>query len=44
MNAYREYIEATRDYWIARAELGRAIGGRLPGALTSAAPATGGSK
>ncbi|HVY46975.1 MAG TPA: TolC family protein [Minicystis sp.] len=31
VNAYRDYIEATRDYWIARAELGRAIGGRLPG-------------
>jgi cobalt-zinc-cadmium efflux system outer membrane protein len=29
VNAYREYIEAVRDYWIARAELSRAIGGDL---------------
>lgn len=29
IDAYREYIEATRDYWIARAELDRAIGGQL---------------
>lgn len=27
--AYREYIEALRDYWIARSDLERAIGGRL---------------
>ena len=30
-----EYIEAVRDYWMARAELERAIGGRLPGAPPS---------
>ncbi len=29
VNAYREFIEALRDYWIARAELERAVGGRL---------------
>jgi cobalt-zinc-cadmium efflux system outer membrane protein len=29
VNAYREYIEAVRDYWIARAELARATGGKL---------------
>ncbi len=29
VNAYREYIEAVRDYWIARADLERAVGGRL---------------
>ncbi|MEP7119988.1 MAG: TolC family protein [Byssovorax sp.] len=29
VNAYREYIEAVRDYWIARAELSRATGGKL---------------
>ena len=29
VNAYREYIEAVRDYWIARVELERAIGGRI---------------
>ncbi len=28
--AYQEYIEAVRDYWIARAELRRAVGGPLP--------------
>jgi len=29
-SAYRGYIEAVRDYWIARAELTRAAGGSLP--------------
>ena len=29
VNAYREYIEAVRDYWIALADLERALGGRL---------------
>ena len=29
VNAYREYIETVRDYWIARADLERAIGTRL---------------
>ncbi len=29
VNAYREYIEAFGDYWDARAELERAVGGRL---------------
>jgi cobalt-zinc-cadmium efflux system outer membrane protein len=29
INAYRETIEAVRDYWIARADLERAIGTRL---------------
>jgi len=29
INSYREYIEAVRDYWIARADLERAIGTRL---------------
>jgi cobalt-zinc-cadmium efflux system outer membrane protein len=27
---YAKYLEAVRDYWILRAELGRAVGGRLP--------------
>jgi cobalt-zinc-cadmium efflux system outer membrane protein len=31
VNAYREYIEAVRDYWIARSDLDRAAGGRLTG-------------
>ena len=30
LNAQREFIEALRDYWTARAELERAIGGLLP--------------
>jgi cobalt-zinc-cadmium efflux system outer membrane protein len=29
-SAYRGYIEAIRDYWVARAELTRASGGSLP--------------
>lgn len=29
-DAYQEYVEAVRDYWIARAELRRVVGGRLP--------------
>lgn len=29
-DAYQEYIEAIRDYWITRAELQLALGGRLP--------------
>ena len=31
IDAGRAYIDAVRDYWVARAELERAIGGRLPG-------------
>ena len=30
VNAYREFIEALRDYWTARADLERATGGTLP--------------
>jgi cobalt-zinc-cadmium efflux system outer membrane protein len=30
LTAYREFIEALRDYWTARADLGRATGGVLP--------------
>lgn len=30
VSAYRELIEALRDYWLARANLERAIGGSLP--------------
>ena len=29
-DAYQAYLEAVRDYWIARAELRGAVGGRLP--------------
>ena len=31
VSTYREYIEAVRDYWIARSDLDRAAGGRLTG-------------
>jgi cobalt-zinc-cadmium efflux system outer membrane protein len=38
LSAEREYTEAWRDYWIARAELEKAVGGRLgPAADASAA-------
>ena len=30
INAYRDYIEMVRDYWIARSDLERAVGGGLP--------------
>jgi cobalt-zinc-cadmium efflux system outer membrane protein len=29
VSAYKEYIEAMRDYWIAKSDLERAVGGRL---------------
>ena len=29
INAGREYIESLQDYWIARSDLERAVGGRL---------------
>jgi cobalt-zinc-cadmium efflux system outer membrane protein len=31
VDAGREYIDSLREYWLARCELERAIGGRLPG-------------
>jgi cobalt-zinc-cadmium efflux system outer membrane protein len=37
VTAYREFIEALRDYWIARADLERATGGTLPPASPLAA-------
>jgi cobalt-zinc-cadmium efflux system outer membrane protein len=33
VNAGREYVEALRDYWVARAELEKAVGGSLNGRL-----------
>jgi cobalt-zinc-cadmium efflux system outer membrane protein len=36
--AERMSLEALRDYWLARTELERALGGRLPGALPPATP------
>ena len=38
VNAYREYLEALRDYWIAFAELERAVGGKLQIPEVSATP------
>ncbi|WP_394839028.1 TolC family protein [Pendulispora rubella] len=38
INAYSSFIESVRAYWVARADLERAVGGRLP-----AAPASPGS-
>ncbi len=38
VNASREYLEALREYWIAFAELERAVGGKLPIPEGSAAP------
>jgi outer membrane protein, heavy metal efflux system len=29
-DAYAKYLEAVRDYWVIRADLSRALGGRLP--------------
>ncbi|HLK40488.1 MAG TPA: TolC family protein [Polyangiaceae bacterium] len=33
VNAYREFIESLREYWIARVDVERAIGASIPGAL-----------
>ena len=30
-DAFQEYIEAVRDYWISRSDLIRALGGEVPG-------------
>jgi cobalt-zinc-cadmium efflux system outer membrane protein len=38
VDAYRGYIEAVRDYWVARSDLERAVGGRI-GPPPAAAPA-----
>jgi cobalt-zinc-cadmium efflux system outer membrane protein len=40
-DAWQGYLEAVRDYWIARSDLERAIGGTLPGAAPPAAPTIG---
>jgi outer membrane protein, heavy metal efflux system len=36
LTAYREFIEALRDYWLARADLERATGGTLPASAARA--------
>ena len=38
VDSVRAYIRTVRDYWIARAELERALGGRVPGASTASSP------
>ncbi len=35
IETFRAYIESVRDYWVARAELERALGGHLPEAVTA---------
>lgn len=39
LDAYQGYLEAVRDYWLARMELTRAVGSRLPSEMTTGAPA-----
>ena len=36
IDAGRDYVEALRDYWVARSELERDVGGQLPGNAASA--------
>jgi outer membrane protein, heavy metal efflux system len=38
VNAYREFIEALRDYWVARADLERAIGTAIPSGAPAVMP------
>jgi cobalt-zinc-cadmium efflux system outer membrane protein len=40
-DAYQEYLEAVRDYWVARSRLRRIVGGDLPGDDDEAAPTLG---
>ena len=40
-DAYQEYLETVRDYWIARAQLRKAVGGRLPDDGEALTPALG---
>ncbi|MEJ0040056.1 MAG: TolC family protein [Gammaproteobacteria bacterium] len=35
IDAYQSYVEAVRDYWIARADLRKSVGGALPGDSTA---------
>jgi cobalt-zinc-cadmium efflux system outer membrane protein len=39
IDAGREYVEALKDYWTARAELERAVGGRLDASVPTTQPA-----
>lgn len=40
-DVYQEYLEAVRDYWTARAQLRRVVGGRLPDDATTLEPTIG---
>jgi cobalt-zinc-cadmium efflux system outer membrane protein len=40
-DAYQEYLEAVRDYWIARAQLRQVVGGTLPDDGAAAEPTIG---
>jgi cobalt-zinc-cadmium efflux system outer membrane protein len=40
IDAGREYVEALRDYWVARAELNRAAGGRVEATVPATRPAS----
>jgi cobalt-zinc-cadmium efflux system outer membrane protein len=40
IDAGRDYVEALQDYWVARAELERDVGGRLPEANPTTHPST----
>lgn len=40
-DAYQDYLEAVRDYWVARSDLRRASGGQLPGDEHDAEPTLG---
>lgn len=40
-DAYQEYLEAVRDFWVARAELRGVVGGKLPGAEAMPEPSLG---
>ena len=40
IEARQEYVEALRDYWVARSELELAVGGRLPTSSTSSTSST----
>lgn len=38
--AYQSYLESIRDYWLARIDLMRAVGARLPSEIRAGAPGT----
>ena len=40
IEAGEQYVQTLRDYWVARTELERAVGSRLPGSPASTYPAT----